>query len=223
MDPIERPGRGRKQLDHENRIETLERRIPVDYPYHYSILLGDTGAVGPGSYSLGFTFGDDCSDPTGLECEGTFTTSGDYLFLPSGFGGVYIVTINAALQSGAADNYLTPVTLGDITPTNLVKPGFTAYIATDNVVDTGSFTVAQEFIMNTQEPPAFRGGGYARLWSQYRIMGANSFLNQDNTRWALRPFVQILAPIVSINISGLAMSVTLLPPGGVYGGATWSG
>lgn len=212
-----------QQTSDDARLNQLERRIPSDYPINYAILLGDTGSVGPGTYNFGWAFTDPCPDPTGVACEQSFVTDGDYLFLPSGYNDTFIVTMNAALGSGSSDNYLTPVSPGDIAPTNLIKIGFIAYIATDNVVDTGSFTVASQFVTNMQEPPPYRSGGYARVWSQYRVIQGQQTSLAANDRWALRPFVQVLSPIVSIGIHGLVMAVTLLPPGGTYGGASWAG
>ncbi len=221
MQPLKRGSRGTVQANHENRIQTLERRIPNNYPWNYSIVLGDTGAVGPGSYNFGWTFGDPCSDPVG--CDESFFTDGDYLFLPLGYNDTFIVTMNAAMRSGSAPNYLTPVTGGDVTPTDRIKIGFVPYIATDNVVDTGSFTVASQFLANMQEPPPYRSGGYERVWSQYRVIAGGMASLGTNDRWALRPFVQVLAPVASIAIAGQVMGVTLLPPGSTFGGAAWSG
>ena len=191
------------------RLNQLERRIPDDYPHMFSILLGDTGSVGPGGYNLGWTFPADCPDPSGLECEDVFVTDGDYLFFPTGFAGQYEVFMSLALGGGTADNYLEPVTPGDV--------------AEDNVVDTSAFIISQIFIQETQEPPPYRDGGYNRLWLQYRVMAENPYITA-NRRWALRPFVTILAPIVTISITGLVLGVKLMPPGGTYGGsAQWSG
>lgn len=224
MRPLKRRGRGDVQANHENRIQTLERRIPVDYPRLYSILLGDPGSMtGFQSKHFGWSFSDDCAG-AGDSCDERFVTQGDYLLLPLGFFGQFDVTMQAALSGGSVANYLTPVTPGDITPSNGVKIGFVPYIATNDVVDTGSFIGTSVFIQNTQEPPPSRQGGYNRIWSHMRRIPGIAGANPETDRWALLPFAIVLAGFGPVTLTGLAMGVTLYPPEGSGGyDASWAG
>lgn len=210
-------------MDHENRIDVLERRIPVDYPFLDSHLLGFlSGITGPDDFNFGWTFPDDCSDPTGLECEDIFVTSGDYLFLPSGFNGPFEVTMQCAAAGGSFNNYLTPVTPGDPTPTDDILPFFVAYVAEDNVVDLSTVFLGGFYQYWLQEPPMRpHGGTYDRVWTHVRGVPANAFVN-ENRRWALLPHL-IYNGSGTISIAGLTFATKLYPPTSYWGQASWSG
>lgn len=207
------------------RLNQLERRIPDDYPHMFSTALADN-SVGPGTGTTNFGFSSPYGDPTDKAFDFLFIAgSDDYLYLPSAFGGQFEVTLQAATNEGSSLNYLQPVSAGNTTPSNQILIRFIPYLAVDGVVDTGSFTQASVFVQNTQEPPPSRGGGYTRIWSHYRVCGANDAMEGDPTlRWALLPFIDVTTALGgAITITGLVMSVKLLPPGGVFGTATWAG
>lgn len=224
MNPLKRRTRGVTVAEHENRIQTLERRIPIDYPLMFSTSLGAPGALTSASPSTDFGFSFPEGDPTDPEFDDGFCTDSTYLYLPCGFSGQYEVTMQCAETGGDATNYLAPVTPGDPTPSNAIIPAFVAYVAFNGIVNTGVFTTLSIFRQTTQEPPPYRQGGYDRVWAHMRIMGANSFTAPLERRWALRPICIPTAFLAgTVNIAGLVMSVKLLPPDGVQATSSWSG
>jgi hypothetical protein len=212
VNPLKRRTRGVTVAEHENRIQTLERRIPVDYPLIDSHLLAAlTNISGPDTFEFGFTFPDECDDPTGVECEDRFVTSGNYLLLPSGFNGPFEVTMQCAATGGTFDNYLTPVTGGDVTPTDDLTLAFVAYVAEDNVVDTGIYFNGGMYSYQLQEPPSRVNGGYDRVWTHVRAVPANSFITESR-RWALLPMVQLNSGVGPVSVGGLTITTKLYPP-----------
>jgi hypothetical protein len=207
-------------------LDQLERRIPNDYPHCFSCLLGAPGNLTSASPTTPFGFAFPDGDPTDPAYDDTFVVGADgYLYLPLGFAGQYEVTMQAAQTGGTSPNYLQPVIGGDVTPTVGILIEFVAYVAIDGVVDTGIYQIENIFRQQTQEPPPYRQGGYDRIWSLQKIRAANNFISAaDNRRWALYPVVIPFAMLTgTLNVSGLVMSVTLMPPDGVMGTATWSG
>jgi hypothetical protein len=215
------------QLDHENRIQTLERRITDDYPWTWSTLLGDIeeGGVtvsGPGSFNFGWAFGQPCSDPGG--CDEGFYTDDTYVYLPAGYAGQYEVTMQASLGSGTMANVFQPVTPGDITPTNDCRIGFVPYVAENGVVDLSTFIVGAVYQLNAQEPPQRNGAGYIRVFSNVRVNAPNSYLlNHLERRWALRPFLFLPSGVGPVTITGLVFSIKLMPPESNWSAGQWSG
>ena len=220
MKPIEHTNRGRTQLNHENRIQTLERRIPVDYPIWASQLLENTGNLtGPVDHPFSFTIPDECPDPTGVECEDRFVTSGDWLLFPTGWGGApYWVSMVVALLGGASNihNMYTMVTPGAVGETAEVS----LYVEMEVWRDNAPFGTVSGygFVMASQTPPKLISTQLTdRSWSLLTIMPGHGILNPATDRFAARFHILLANGAGPSTFNGQA-AVGLMPPNtGVLG------
>lgn len=219
MRAIERANRGRHLLDHENRIDVLERRIPSDYPIFASQLLDNTGNLtGLVVHPFDFTFPDECPDPSGLECEDRFVTDGQWLLFPTGWGGApYWVSMVVRMLGGGSNihNMYTVVTPGTLGETNEVSLWVEMAVWRDNA-PFGTVS-GYGYVMASQTPPNLITGQIVdRTWSLLTLMPGHGILDPATDRFAARFHIRVIAGAGPTSFDGTAV-VGLMPPntGGV--------
>lgn len=208
--PLRRPSRGVVQLDHENRIQTLERRIPVDYPVLYGQLLEQLANKGPTeSVEWPFTFPDECGGPA-VECEDEFVTDGNYILFPTGYSGPFHVYINAYLTGGAGnvDDAYVPTIGGDDTPSKVITVTPAVEVWRDNAPYGSTSTWA--FLSNGEAMRGQAGILADRVWWAHYIHPGHGIFDRDRERYALRVFFAIGAA-GPVTVDGVA-TVELMPP-----------
>lgn len=209
--PLRRPSRGVVQLDHENRIQTLERRIPVDYPVLYGQLLDRLTNVGPSSSDeWPFTFPDDCvGDP--VECEDEFVTNGNYILFPTGYSGPFHVYLNAYLAGGAGnvDDAYVATTPGDDTPSKVISVSPAVEVWRDNAPYGSTSTWA--YLSNGETMKGQAGINDDRAWWAHYIHPGHGIFDRDRERYALRVFFNVGATAGPVTVDGI-VTVELMPP-----------
>lgn len=219
MEPVKRRNHGTIQNQHENRIQTLERRIPVDYPlWDSTALLGDLSTVQTaGVYPFGWIF-DDGGDPEDPEWDDITFTLGDLMFLPVGWNGVFEVYMTAALTGGNSNygNYRTVVDGGDQDQHGKSHIGFIVWVYEGSTqVGSSSYSI---FMSNGEQPPPLTAFGYQRYWWHHRIWGGPLNLG-ENQRIVLEPFFDLDETLAgNSNISGLIFALIRYQDGTGGGG-----
>lgn len=211
MNILRRTSRGQRQLDHENRIQTLERRIPEEYPQLVSYLLGDVSTSVDGTFDFGFEFPDD--EPCDLpNCnQDDWHTVGDALLLPQEYRGPFRVHLTASLTSGTTeiDNYLEAVTPANVAPTSNVKL-FALCDIFDGEVYEDTF-LSKAFEARGESPPPANVTTDRYWWYlQLASGGGISFSGNPTFRYAVRPQVKITGIAGAVEIAGIVLTVELL-------------
>lgn len=218
MRPLQRRSRGTVQTNHENRIQTLERRIPEDWPQFASGLL-DVQTIDvadtPGTFEFGWAFPDDpCELP---DCDpDDWHQDGNYLLLPQGYQGPFWITMQASCLGGCAEleNYLEPVDLGDTTPTNMLRLWCYVEIWRDN--EPFGDTTTSAAVFGGQHPPSPVNFLTERVWWFRRLHPGHGLLDLSRDRYALLPVFSLnpLSGSFSSNvmIGGLVLTVEMFPP-----------
>lgn len=211
MNPLKRRTRGVKVANHENRIQTLERRIPEDFPHWYGILLAQhNNVIGPTTVDFGFTISDDCAgDPT--ECEDRFVTDGDYVLFPLGWVGQFSIYLNMAILGGNAniDDAYTPTIAADDTPSKQIG----LFPAVEVWRDNAPFGSTSAFAFQAQGEMLKGQGSFLadRLFWAHHIHHGSGVFDLTRDRFAVKPqFSWGLAG--AITVSGI-MSIELAPDG----------
>lgn len=188
MRPIERTSRGRHQLDHENRIQTLERRIPVDFPHWYGQAFNEEINVNNEGGFFSYVFPDECLDPDPVACEEEFVTDGDYILFPTGHNGPYHCYIDVALTGGFSnvDNPYVPVDLGVRSPSRRFCMAVFEEIWRDNA-PYGFITTKAWAAQGEWMPPDSEDGlSDGRVWWLYVVGTGAGIFDTDRDRRALR-------------------------------------
>lgn len=210
MNPLRRRTRGVKVANHENRIQTLERRIPEDYPHWYGHLLERVTNANADSGSFSFLFPDEC-DPA-IDCEDDFATSGDYMLFPTGHDGPFHVYLNAILAGGFGnvDDKYVATDPADHTPSNLFRLQVIQEIWRDNA-PYGSITTWAHY--SFQEIVDFygSGGGDDRMWCLHWIGTGAGIFDTSRDRRALK-FLWAWNKAADITFDAL-VNVQIDPPG----------
>lgn len=209
--PIRRPSRGATQLDHENRIQTLERRIPERYPRWYGQLFSEVTNANNEGDQFHFFSADECFDPDPTQCEDTFVTSGDYILFPLGENGPFHVYMNVFAVGGFAnfDNPYVPVDAGVTSPSKRFRFWPEQEIWRDNApygtISTWVYQSEGEILSADSEDAASNGRGW---WLHY--IGYSGISDPGRDRHALR-FTWTWNKAADVSFSG-NVNVFLEPP-----------
>lgn len=212
MKPMRRRGRGVTQANHENRIQTLERRIPEDYPHWYGHLFDRVENANADSQYFTYLFPDECSgDPT--ECEQFFATDGEYLLFPTGHDGPFHVYLNVALAGGFAnvDNKYVATDALDFTPSNRFRVSVINSILRDNAPFGADITTWAHYSFGEIVDFFGVGEGDDRLWYAHWIGTGVGITDKSRDRRALR-FLWSWGKAADITFDGF-VNIALDPPG----------
>lgn len=214
MRPLRRRHRGTIQTDHENRIQTLERRIPVDYPLWGSTGFDQITINTIGNYPFGFgIFANDIADSPadGTDPDDWHTSGDEYVLLPQGFTGAFKIYMTVFLLGGNSlfGNYRTVTTPGDQDQNGKSWPQVDIEVWRDNA-PFGSSTY-RTFVSGGEHPPVRRN--YQRQWWLFELVGGPVIMDPARDRWVVKPYFQL-----NENLGGNALisgniAIELQPPG----------
>lgn len=221
MKPIEHTNRGRVQLNHENRIQSLERRIPIDYPLWASGSMGDiSNETGPADLNFGFQFQDDCTNP--LDCDDQFVVQGDYLLFPTGSFSVFHLYMTAFCNGSTGCEALTeayvPNVAGTYGQTRSVLLACDVEVWRDNE-PFGFSTYRAYEDWGVFGPPTSRDS--LRMFTYHKIMSNIAIVDPSRDRYALKPHVFLASDVTTpLTLTGGVLAVELSPLGQTIAGVS---
>lgn len=213
MNPLRRRTRSVTLRNHEDRVQALERRIPVDYPLWVSYLMDQVVVEVADEYFFGWSFPDDepCELPDCEEDEAH--TVGDYLLLPQGYDGAFEVYLTAFVASGSSNfsEYYTTTVGGDQSIHGKSSIAFLTEIWRDNAPFGNSTYRAYEAW--GEVPPPTGVNLVDRMFSHHAVVPALSSLDITRDRWAIAPYFDVAVTLAGpATVKGLVCAVKMFPP-----------
>ena len=217
MNILRRQSRGNRQLDHENRIQTLERRIPVDYPLLGSNALEEITVNLAGEYEFPPVF------PSPEPCElpacdpEDWRTVGNYFLLPLGYKGSFEVMMLASVNGGTSlfDPYYEVVDPADQSVTGLAHPEIVIEQWRDD--EPLGFANTRSYAAWGENPPPSAGLSQRRFW-HHTMAAAISAFNIETDRYAILSLFQVHADLGGNATVAGNLVVKLMPPGQLTAG-----
>ena len=221
MEPVKRRTHGTIQNQHENRIQTLERRIPVDYPLWESTLMDQIVVSTLGVYPFGWTFPNN-GDPDDPEWDDITFTLGDLIFLPVDWNGVFELYMTAAVSGGnnLFGNYRTVVDGGDQDQHGKSHISFLVWVYEGSTqVGLSSNVMFRSF--GESPPPTNSYGSHSRVYWNYSVWGGPIILAAGR-RVVLEPYYALQENLGgNAQIQGLVFALKRYQDG--TGGTGFSG